>query len=68
MVKKMGLVFKNGKMVVNIKEILYKMKQLDGVYFIMLMVIYIKENFQKILQMDMVNIYMKMVQFIMEIG
>jgi hypothetical protein len=48
MVKKMGLEFKNGKMGANIKEILYKMKQLDGVYFIMLMEIYIKDNFQKI--------------------
>ena len=48
MVKKMDLEYKNGKMVVNIKEILYKMKQQDGEYFIMLMEIFIKDNFQKI--------------------
>ena len=68
MVKKMVLEYKYGKMEVNIKEILYKMKEQGGVFFIMLMEIFIEVNLKKVLQMVMENIFMKMELYIMVIG
>jgi hypothetical protein len=68
MVKKMGSEFKNGKMVVFIKEILLIMGLKVGEYFFILMVIFIKENLQKLLLMDMENLFMKIMQYIMDIG
>ena len=67
-VRKKVLAFKNGKIIVPLKEIFIRIKQKDGVFLIILKVIYIKGNLRMIRQMDMENIIMKMVEYIQDIG
>ena len=67
-VRKKVLAFKNGKIIVPLKEIFIRIKQKDGVFLIILKVIYIKGNLRMIRQMDMESIIMKMVEYIQDIG